>query len=193
VQFSLFGATVAEPTLADLDGVLLGGGHWVRQGDTARLSAVVADRWRADALHEAFFDRGVGETDEPIGRAEEGFAVRSAFNSVLAAQARRWTKGANEEPPEDFVLSAMALRLWAITAGRTDGAAGYLLGNDSADDRIHIKSGSELSRLSMAAVSLTARAGGPGWRITSAKRLRRLAELVGEAPADSGDDWPVAT
>ena len=46
-QFSLFGAAVAEPCVDDLDGVLLAGGHWVRSGTGARLSVVVADRWRA--------------------------------------------------------------------------------------------------------------------------------------------------
>jgi hypothetical protein len=191
MQFSLFGAAVAEPMLADLDGVLVGGGHWVRHGNAARLSVVVADRWRAEALHESFYERGVGEIDEPIGPAEDGFAVRSAFSASLGSHAGRWSKGANEEPPDDFVLGPMALRLWAVTAGRSEGEAGYLLANDSADDRIHIKSGSELSRMGMAAVSLTGRGGGPGWRVTSAKRLRRLAELVGEAPAGAGIDWPV--
>ena len=47
--------------------------------------------------------------------------------------------------------------------------------------------GSQLSRHGLAAVSLSQRPG-PGWRITSAKRLRRLVELVGAAPA--GADWP---
>ena len=42
MQFSLFGAAAAQPTLDDLDGVLLAGGHWVRSGDGARLSIVVA-------------------------------------------------------------------------------------------------------------------------------------------------------
>jgi hypothetical protein len=39
-------------------------------------------------------------------------------------------------------------------------------------------------------VSLAQRAG-PGWRITSTKRLRRLGELLGEAPPGAEGDWPV--
>jgi hypothetical protein len=38
-------------------------------------------------------------------------------------------------------------------------------------------------------VSLGVR-GGPGWRITSAKRLRRLVELLGPAPAGGAQHWP---
>ena len=51
-QFSLFGAAAAEPSLDDLDGVLLAGGRWVRSAGTARLSVVVDAPWRADALDE---------------------------------------------------------------------------------------------------------------------------------------------
>ncbi|SOD72060.1 hypothetical protein SAMN05892883_1499 [Jatrophihabitans sp. GAS493] len=189
MQFSLFGAATADPILADFDGVLIGGGHWVRHGDTARLSVVVADRWRADELHHAFHERGVGEGSDPIVRAEEGFAVRSAFTADLRAQADRWTVGANEAPPPGFQLDVGGLRLWAVTAGRAD-EVGYLLGTDAPDDVIHTISGAQLSRLGLAAVSLTARSGGPGWRVTSAKRLRRLAELLGEAPVGSDRDWP---
>ncbi|SDJ48968.1 hypothetical protein SAMN05444157_3620 [Frankineae bacterium MT45] len=189
MQFSLFGAATAAPTLADFDGVLIGGGHWVRHGDAARLSVVVADRWRADELHQAFHERGVGESSDPIVRAEEGFAVRSAFSGDLRAEADRWTVGANEAPPPGFRLEVGGLRLWAVTAGRADDV-GYLLGTDQPDDVIHTVSGAQLSRLGLAAVSLTARSGGPAWRVTSTKRLRRLAELLGEAPIGSGRDWP---
>jgi hypothetical protein len=41
----------------------------------------------------------------------------------------------------------------------------------------------------VAAVSLAQR-GGPGWRVTSDKRLRRLAELLGPAPAGGEQHWP---
>ena len=67
MQFSLFGAEAADPGLSDLDGVLLAGGHWVRSGPSARLSIVVADRWRAQALTTTFAERGVA--DQQIGRA----------------------------------------------------------------------------------------------------------------------------
>ncbi|HJQ42436.1 MAG TPA: hypothetical protein VJ831_05090 [Jatrophihabitantaceae bacterium] len=187
MQFSLFGAAAAEPTLADLDGVLLAGGHWVRSGETARLSVVVPDGWRADALAEAFAARNVADPD-PIGPAEDGLGVRTAFAGELLAPALRWTRGAREEPPPDFALTAGGLRLWAITTGRRD-EVGYLLGTDADDDAIHLAAGAQLSRLGVAAVSIGR--GGPGWRVTSLKRLRRLAELLGEPPRGGTENWPV--
>lgn len=186
-QFSLFGAAVAQPSLEDLDGVLLAGGHWVRSADGARLSVVVAERWRADALATEFTLRGVGTLDA-IVPAEGGFGVRTAFTAALVHGAQRWTRGANQGPPREFVLSAGGLRLWAMTAGRPDDA-GYLLGTAEPDDTVHIVGGAQLSRLGVAAVSISHR-GGPGWRITSAKRIRRLVELLGPAPEAAADDWP---
>jgi hypothetical protein len=189
MQFSLFGAAVAEPTLGDLDGVLLAGGHWVRSGGSARLSVVVAGRWRADALTAAFQERGVGEPAQPVVPAEGGLGVRTAFEAALLPHAVRWTRGANEGLPAGLLLSPGGLRLWCIAGGRADDA-GYLLGTDEPDDATHRAAGAQLSRLGLAAVSLTRRAGGPGWRITSARRRRRLAELVGDAPDGAAGDWP---
>ena len=90
-QFSLFGAAAATPDLADLDGVLLAGGHWVRTGPSARLSIVVAQRWRAAALAEEFALRGVGG-DTVV--AEDGWSVRTAFSADLMPHAARWSRGA---------------------------------------------------------------------------------------------------
>ncbi len=188
VQFSLFGAAAAEPVLNDVDGVLLAGGHWARLGGTARLSVVVAARWRAEALTEAFTDRGVAEQASAVVPAEGGVAARTAFSAALAPLAARWMRGANEGPPPGFVLSAGGLRLWAIATGRRDDS-GYLLATADADHPLHRLAGAQLARMGLTAVSLTQRPG-PGWRITSAKRLRRLAELVGEPPAGGELDWP---
>ena len=188
-QFSLFGAAVAEPTLDDLDGVLLGGGHWARTATGARLSVVVAQRWRADALADAFAVRGVDGPDAVID-AEGGFASRTAFHAVLVNAAARWTRGANVAPPAGFVLSPGGLRLWAIAAGRPD-EVGYLLGTAEPDDALHLAGGAQLSRLGLAAVSISGR-GEPGWRVTSLKRIRRLVELLGEPPPGGTEAWPRA-
>ncbi|HZZ96445.1 MAG TPA: hypothetical protein VFE19_05505 [Jatrophihabitantaceae bacterium] len=185
-QFSLFGAAAAEPSRADLDGVLLAGGHWVRNAGTARLSIVVAQRWRADALAAEFAMRAV-EGPDPIVAAEEGWSVRTGFRPELLDAAARWTRGANEGPPTGFALTVGGLRLWAIAWGRHD-EGGYLLATSRVDPGLHLAAGAQLSRLGLAAVSIGAR-GGPGWRITSAKRLRRFAELVGPAPDGGGSDW----
>jgi hypothetical protein len=147
----------------------------------------VADRWRADALAAAFAERGVDGPDAVVP-AEAGFGVRTAFTPALAAPAARWRRGANEGLPPGFRLEAGGLRLWAVAAGRRDDV-GYLLATAAADDPVHQAAGAQLSRLGVAAVSLAQR-GGPGWRVTSAKRLRRLVELVGAAPSGAGADWP---
>jgi hypothetical protein len=172
-----------------LDGLLLAGAHWVRSAAGARLSVVVADRWRADALVAAFTERGVAGPDAVVD-APSGLGVRTAFSPSLVEHAARWTRGANEGLPRGFRLGAGGLRLWAVTGGRPDDV-GYLLATALADDPIHMSAGAQLSRLGVAAVSLAQR-GGPGWRVTSDKRLRRLVELLGPAPAGGEPDWPTA-
>jgi hypothetical protein len=186
-QFSLFGAAAAAPGLDDLDGLLLAGGHWVRSAAGARLSIVVDEPWRAAALRDAFAVLGLAGDDTLI-ETEGGLGVRTVFSPDLVPAALRWTHGANEAPPAGFGLTAGGLRLWAVAAGRGDDI-GYLLATAESDDIVHMSGGAQLSRLGVAAVSIGVR-GGPGWRITSAKRLRRLAELLGEAPPGAGSDWP---
>jgi hypothetical protein len=188
-QFSLFGAEAAPASLEDLDGLLLAGGHWVRSPVGARLSIVVDDQWRADALVAAFTERGVDGPDAVVD-APTGLGVRTAFTPDLVPHAARWTRGANEGLPLAFRLGAGGLRMWAVAAGRRDDV-GYLLATAEPDDPIHQAAGAQLSRLSVAAVSLAQR-GGPGWRVTSDKRLRRLAELLGPPPAGGKDHWPSA-
>jgi hypothetical protein len=187
-QFSLFGAEAASPELLDLDGVLVAGGLWARSPAGARLSVVVADRWRADALAAAFGEQGVAGEDGVVA-AESGFGVRTAFSADLVPLAARWTRGASVGLPQAFQLSSSGLRLWAIAAGRRDDV-GYLLATAEPDDAIHRAAGAQLARLGVAAVSLAQR-GGPGWRVTSARRLRRLVELLGAPPPGAEQDWPV--
>lgn len=186
-QFSLFGAAVAEPSLADLHGILLAGGQFVRLADGVRLSVVVTQRWRADALAGEFALRELAEA-EPVVPAEGGWGVRTRIAPELRGLAARWTRGARQEPPADLELTPGGLRLWVIAAGRAE-AAGYLLTTDRPDDATHRAAGAQLSRLGIAAVSVTQRSA-PGWRVTSHKRIRRLVELLGTAPEGAARDWP---
>jgi len=189
VQFSLFGAEAADPVLEDLDGLLLAGGDWVRGGSRpgARLSVLVAERWRAEALRAEFAARSLASDTAPA--PGELIAVRTEFTEVLAPHAARWTRGASLRAPADLALTACGLRLWALAAGKAD-EAGYLLLMDSSDAALHRRAGGELARLGVAAVDVGVRMG-PGWRVTSVKRLRRLAELVGEPPSGARRDWPL--
>ncbi|MEO7260782.1 MAG: hypothetical protein ABI047_05945 [Jatrophihabitantaceae bacterium] len=188
MQFSLFGAEAADPLVEDLDGVLLAGGDWVRtDGDSAaRLSVLVAEDWRAQALQSEFFSRGLAsDTAEAPG---ELIAVRTEITTLLGPHALRWTKGAHLRPPTDLALNASGLRLWAIAAGRAE-EAGFLLRMADPDGTLHRAAGAQLARLGVAAIEVGSRVG-TGWRVTSVKRLRRLAELIGAAPAGCGRDWP---
>jgi hypothetical protein len=167
--------------------VLLGGGRWVRSTGGARLSVVVGERWRADALAAEFAARGVDCPDAVVA-AHTGYAARSGFAAELSARAAAWAHGAGEGPPARFTLSPGGLRLWAITAGGPDGG-GYVLATAAADSRTHRAAGAELSRLGLSAVSLTQRRAS-GWRVTSARRIRRLAELLGDPPPGGAHRWP---
>jgi len=188
VQFSLFGAEAADPLVEDLDGVLLAGGDWVRTdaGAAARLSVLVADSWRAEALRAEFAERGLASDIAPA--PGELTAVRTEITPRLGQQARRWTKGANLRPPPDLALSASGLRLWAIATGRAE-EGGYLLRMPAPDYQLHRAAGAQLARLGVTAVEVSGRTGA-GWRVTSARRLRRLAELIGAPPPGAGQDWP---
>lgn len=209
MQFSLFGAEAGDLVLADLDGVLLGGGHWVDTTDGARLSVVVADVWRVDALVDAFAAldvAGEGPTDSagPAADPADGFVARTRITPALRPLEARWRRGASIVPPDDLVLSAAGLRLWAVTSGVTDDV-GYVLRTPQLPDsagpagRLHRIAGALLARTGIAAVELSNRSqgsrggGGPGWRVTSARRLRRLAELIGPPPPGAEGQWPALT
>ena len=191
-QFSLFGAAVAEPCLDDLDGVLLAGGHWVRiRRATARgCRSSVADGGAPRRWPRRSRERGVGGPPTRSSPAEGGYARahRRSRADCSTPRAERWTRGAARDRRR-IRADAGGLRLWAIATGQRDDSATCSAPRD-ADDPMHLAGGAQLARLGIAAVSITARAGGPGWRITSAKRLRRFAELVGEPPA--GGDRRVA-
>lgn len=194
-QYSLFGAAAAAPEPADLDGLLLAGAQWVRSGSGARLSVLVADSWRAQALADAFAVLGMAGPDAVLA-TPGGYAVRTAFDESLVEHAVRWTRGARQGLPDGFQLGAGGLRMWAIAAGHRDDT-GYLLATaghsmSQPDDPMHRAAGAQLARLGVAALSLTRRGGHwrPSWRITSARRLRRLVELVGPPPDGGADAWP---
>ena len=188
VQFSLFGAEAADPLVEDLDGVLFAGGDWVRAdgGSAARLSVLVAEQWRAEALQSEFADRGLDSDTAPA--PGELIAVRTEVTTRLAPHAQRWTRGAALRPPADLALSASGLRLWAIASGRAE-EAGFLLRMADPDGELHRTAGAQLARLGVTAVEIGSRFRA-GWRVTSVKRLRRLAELIGAPPAGCGPDWP---
>ena len=187
-QLSFFTAGALPPSVDDLEGLLAGPGQLVRRGEEARIGVLVPEAWRARALLAAFDERGLG--GERTVTVDGLAGVRTAFSPALAPVAGRWTRGARTLPPDGFTLDGPRLRLWAVAAGRGD-AYGYALALGGTDDAAWLAIGSALHEAGVPGTLIGPRAGGPAYRITGGRRLRRLRELIGEPPpgAEPGD-WP---
>jgi hypothetical protein len=186
-QLSLFTAGAQPPTVADLEGLLVGTGQIVRIGGTARLSVVLRDVWRAEAVLVAYADRGLhGERADTL----DGVSVRTPFSRHLLPVAERWVRGATKTMPTRWPLDGPRLRLWVVAAGGAD-TVGYLLRLSSSDTAIWDPAGAALAAAGLAATFLGPRGGGPAYRIVGRRRLARLREYVGDPPPGAvGPDWP---
>lgn len=182
-QLSLFAAGMRPPGLADLDGLLAGPGQAVRRGRTARLSVLLDEQWRVDALLAAFAEVGIAAEAVDAG-------VRTGWSTALAPVAARWVRGAVKQPPVGFTLDGPRLRLWAVCAGQ-DGPGGYLLRLGASDDAVWPGVGAALATAGVPATFVRPRALGPGYRVTGRRRLVRLRELLGEPPpaAAGNNGW----
>jgi hypothetical protein len=188
-QLSLFGVEAAAPAPEDLEGLLAGPGQVVRMGGTARVSIVVRERWRAQALVRELELRGLAATCVPT--VDQHIGVRSEYAATLAPLAADWLRGAVKVPPKGFGLDGRRLRLWAVAAGDLD-EMGFSLRLGPADEPAWAAVGTALAAIGLPAVLLGPRAGGPAYRISGGRRLARLAELVGDTPGDiPAGVWPV--
>jgi hypothetical protein len=199
-QLSFYSADASPPRVADLAGALCGPGQVVGfgAGTAARLSVTLGQalgqRWRALALASAFTERGIEAMVTP---SDDGYQVRTAFRADLVGLADAWScgrTGATATPvksvPERFTLNGVTLRLWALVAGCWS-ESGYLLGLDPASPRTHQPLVRALVRAGVSAAVLDEGDGGPALRVYGVRRLARLVELVGAAPAGvPGHDWP---
>ena len=178
-QLSLFAADALPPSVDDVEGLLAGPAQIVEGDGAARVSVVVDSHDRVAPLVAALCGSGLSAEET---RTEDGRpVVRTAPTSALLAVATRWRSGATKQPPPGFVLDGPRLRLWCLAAGRPD-AAGYLLQVGEHDEDAWAAVGSALSAAGLAATFLGPRGGGPGYRVVGLRRLRRLAELVGDPP-----------
>ncbi|WP_431891637.1 hypothetical protein [Micromonospora haikouensis] len=192
-QLSLFGAEAADPSVADLAGLLAGPGEVSRMGGTARLSIVLDAAWRVHVLVAELSRRGVSATWEAT--ADGRHLVRTSYASTLAPLALAWlrgppTAGEVKRPPAGFHLNGRRLRLWVAAAGAAD-PPGFLLRLGAADEHCREPVGAALAAVGLPAVLLDAQAGGPAYRITGRRRLARLADLIGDRPPAAAD-WPAA-
>ncbi|HEY2673912.1 MAG TPA: hypothetical protein VGJ07_26555 [Rugosimonospora sp.] len=187
-QLSIFGVEAAPPAPSDLEGLLAGPGQVVRMGGTARVSVVVEDLWRARVLHAELAQRGVPAT--LVSTAEQHIGVRTAYSSTLAPLGAAWLRGAVKLPPRGFGLDGRRLRLWVIAAGQGD-QLGFTLRLGASDEPAWEPVGVALASVGLPAVLLGNRAGGPAYRIAGRRRIARLAELVGDRPAEvPAESWP---
>jgi hypothetical protein len=185
-QLSFFSAGAVPAAVADLEGLLCGPGQVVRQDDTARISVIVREEWRAGALLAAL--AGLGLAGGAVDAHEEGgTAVRTPFDTRLVPLAERWSGGGAKRAPLDLTLDGPKLRWWAVAAGHNE-PQGYVLRLGQQDEAVWPAVGAALVRAGLPAAQIGPRADGPAYRINGLRRLARLRELVGDRPDDVPED-----
>ena len=179
-QMSLFAAGMNDPSYDDLEGLLVGPGSVERRGDCAQVSVLVADEWRAEVLLRSLSVLGPGAEADPL--AGLGLEVRTPFVPELYAVAQRWHSPTGKHAPAGLRVDGARLWWWCLAAGASD-TAGYRLGLGRSDgDGVWSAAGAALATAGVAAALVGPRADGPAYRVVGARRLVRLAELVGAAP-----------
>ncbi len=192
-QLSFFSAESVPPAVADLTGMLAAPGQVVLVGSGsqagARLSVVVDQVWRAEALAEMIVEAGL---QPEISRTDENTPlVRTAVDARLVAIAGEWTRGAVKTVPPHWLPGPRELRAWTLAAG-TPEADRYLLGLDPHAPDTHSPLASAMMRVGIAPTLIGTRGSRPALRISGRRRLSRLVENVGEPPGnvDAFAQWP---
>ncbi|SFN44980.1 hypothetical protein SAMN05216207_101492 [Pseudonocardia ammonioxydans] len=187
---SLFSAEARPAGLTDLAGLLCGPGRIERfgAGDTARFDLPLPFDDRERALTALAAARGVALAPGASG-------MRSAFRKDLVPLARTWcTPDGHKQVPPDFQLDGATLRLWVLAAGVGDLRGGHLLLLDPDAPWTHGPLIAAATRAGLPPARLAAGehgAPGPALRLHGARRMARLAELVGPAPRMLGTaEWP---
>ncbi|EGD55058.1 hypothetical protein [Gordonia neofelifaecis] len=189
-QMSLFSAEIEDPAIADLAGLLAAQGQSVHTSWGARVSVVVADEWRAEEICAEI--RGAGLEAEILTSEEGRPLARTEANPRITALHRAWSAGAVKAVPEGWTPTPHALRLWTLASGRPDGAH-YLLGLDPHAPDTHAPLSTSLMRIGIAPTLVGVKGGAHALRVSSRKRITRLAETVGIAPEGAPDGvWPAS-
>lgn len=198
-QLSLFSADLVEPRQSDLGGLLAAHGQVVRSGNGARLSILLSDGWRAEALLRECLVRDVaaevlavnGDWEAPITGgvrrpAANGWPVllRTEHLPGLLELATDWTRGAVKAVPRSLQVQAGLLRCWTLAAGIGDDA-GFLLGLDPRAPDTHEPLAAACSRGGVAGALTGVRVGRPAVRIVGRRRISRLAEMLGTPPLEA--------
>ncbi|MEZ5212552.1 hypothetical protein [Gordonia sp. (in: high G+C Gram-positive bacteria)] len=188
-QLSLFSAETEDPAIDDLAGLLAAQGQSTHMAFGARVSVVVAARWRAQAICDDIRATGL---EAEIAESEEGSPMaRTEANPRLTALHRRWSAGAVKTVPEAWAPSPRALRLWVLASGHPEGAH-YVLGLDPHAPDTHGPLATALMRVGIAPTLVGSGGQHPALRVTGRKRRTRLLETVGGPPpvAEAYASWP---
>lgn len=192
-QLSFFSAESVPPAVADLTGLLAAPGQVVLVGSGAqqgaRLSVVVDQVWRAEAIAEMIAEAGL---QPEIARTDENNPlVRTAVDPRLVGIAAAWTRGAVKTVPPQWLPGPRELRAWTLAAG-TPEADRYLLGLDPHAPDTHAPLASAMMRVGIAPTLIGTRGSRPALRISGRRRLSRLVENVGEPPGnvEAFHQWP---
>lgn len=192
-QLSFFSAESLPPSVTDLSGLLASTGQLVLSASGARISVVVEQLWRAEAISDLIAECGLVSE---LGRSEENRPlVRTASVPELSALASQWTKGAVKAMPPGWVPGPRELRAWVLAAGRPEAEGErYVLGLDPHAPETHAPLAQALMRAGIAPTLIGTRGSMPGLRITGRRRMLRLVENVGPAPQnpDARTSWPTA-
>lgn len=183
----MFSADTDEPSLADVAGLLAANGQSAHTSMGTRISIVVDAQWRAEALVDELIATGL---DAETAHSDEGSPMaRTEPTPRLTALHRSWSKGAVKTVPIGWVPTPRALRLWVIAAGHRDGGR-YLLGLDPHVRDTHPILATALMRVGIAPIIVGARSSSPALCVTGKRRLSRLSETIGAAPAICAEQWP---
>jgi len=189
-QLSLFSADLTPPQLSDLGGLLAAHGQIVTGVGGVRLSILLADSWRAEALLRECRVRDVGAeviagADRVVGADPIAATVfRSQFSELLAGLAQEWTRGAVKAVPAGLTLTPGLLRCWTIAAGHP-ADIGFLLGLDPHAPDTYEPLAAVCAAAGLAGSLLGVRGGGPAVRIVGYRRCARLAEMIGTPPPEA--------
>lgn len=189
---SVFSTAGAGPDTADLSGVLCGPGQVATRGsESARLSIVVGQEWRAAALAEEFRCRGVTAEVAAAGSSDDGRRlVRTGFHTELRDLARQFSRGAMKALPPGFRLDGGTLRLWALACGGASDR-GFVFPLDRRAPDTHRPLLAALTHTGLSGSIVGPRAGGPALRVTGKRRLTALAQLLGPPPEGGENAWSV--
>jgi hypothetical protein len=188
-QLSFFSAASVPPAVTDLTGVLAASGQIVVVGGGARLSVVVEQLWRAEALAEMIEEAGLASE---ITRTDEDTPlVRTTVDARLRVIAAEWTRGAVKTVPPLWLPGPREMRAWTLAAGVPE-ADRYLLGLDPHAPDTHSPLASAMMRVGIAPTLIGTRGARPALRISGRRRLSRLVENVGEPPdaVEAKANWP---